>query len=282
MAELREIRKEKVESDPDRAPGSKLDRRRAGRRKGIYILPNLLTTACLFSGFFAIVQATKGQYEIAAIAIFVAMVMDGLDGRVARLTETSSDFGVEYDSLADMVAFGLTPALVVYEWSLHSLGKLGWLAAFLYVAATALRLARFNTQKVADKRYFQGLPSPAAAAVLAAFVWLMESYQLGNKQLAILALIVTVATALAMVSNIGYRSFKDLDLKDKVPFIGLIFLVFTFVIIAFDPPLVLFVIFGGYFLSGIVELLMRMRSQDPKLAAKWWKSATKENPNEPD
>ena len=282
MADLREIGKRNTDSEADPAPTSKQGRGRGVHRKGIYILPNLLTTAGLFSGFFAIVQATKGQYEIAAIAIFIAMIMDGLDGRVARMTETSSDFGVEYDSLTDMVAFGLTPALVIYEWSLSSLGKLGWLAAFLYVAATALRLARFNTQKVADKRYFQGLPSPAAAAVLAAFVWLMESYQLGNKQLAILALVVTVATALAMVSNIGYRSFKDLDLKDKVPFVGLIFLVFTFVIIAFDPPLVLFVIFGGYFLSGIVGMLMRMRRNGSKGAGKWWKAATGESRNGPD
>ncbi len=276
MADLREIGTTNRQAGTEGGHASKQLRRRGVHRKGIYILPNLLTTAGLFSGFFAIVQATKGQYEIAAIAIFVAMIMDGLDGRVARLTETSSDFGVEYDSLTDMVAFGLTPALVIYEWSLSSLGKLGWLAAFLYVAATALRLARFNTQKVVDKRYFQGLPSPAAAAVLAAFVWLMESYQLGNKQLAVLALIVTVSTALAMVSNIGYRSFKDLDLKDKVPFIALIFLVFTFVIVAFDPPLVLFVIFGGYFLSGIIGMLVRLRRDGSKGVGRWWKVATSE------
>ncbi len=281
MAELRKIRRPQrngSEAEPDADDGPQ---RRGVRGKGIYILPNLLTTAGLFSGFFAIVQATQGRYEIAAIAIFVAMIMDGLDGRVARLTGTSSDFGVEYDSLTDMVAFGLTPALVMYEWSLHSLGKLGWLAAFLYVAATALRLARFNTQKTADKSYFQGLPSPAAAAVLAAFVWLMESYQLGNKQLAFLALFVTVAVALCMVSNIPYRSFKDLDLKDKVPFIGLIFLVFTFVVVAFDPPLVLFVIFGGYFLFGLFEWLMRVWRHEPGTAARWWHSTAGRDRNDP-
>ncbi len=235
-------------------------------RKGIYILPNLFTTAGLFAGFYAIVQATKGQFETAAIAVFIAMVMDTLDGRVARLTSTSSDFGVEYDSLVDMVAFGLTPALVMYEWSLTHNGKLGWLVAFLYVAAAALRLARFNTQKVMDRRYFQGMPSPAAAALLAASVWVMESYGLQGKGMQGLALVLTFATAAAMVSNIRYRSFKDLDLKGKVPFVALLALVLGFVLIAFDPPRVLFVLFFGYFLSGPVMVLVdrrrRGRAQD--------------------
>ncbi len=230
-------------------------------RKGIYILPNLFTTAGLFAGFYAIVQATKGQFETAAIAVFIAMVMDGLDGRVARLTNTSSDFGVEYDSLVDMICFGLTPALVMYEWALMESGKLGWLAAFLYVAAAALRLARFNAQKVADKRFFQGLPSPAAAALLAALVWVMDTYGLQGKTMQVIGLVLTVSTAVAMVSNIRYRSFKDFDLKGKVPFVSLLALVLAFVLIAFDPPRVLFVIFFGYFLSGPVMRLLALRRQ---------------------
>ena len=231
-------------------------------RKGIYILPNLFTTAGLFAGFYAIVQATKGDFATAAIAIFIAMVMDVLDGRVARLTSTSSDFGIEYDSLVDMISFGLTPALVMYEWALTHTGKLGWLVAFLYVAAAALRLARFNTQKVIDKRYFQGLPSPAAAALLAATVWTMETYGLQGKGMQGLALVLTIAAAAAMVSNVRYRSFKDLDLKGKVPFVALLALVMGFVLIAFDPPRVLLVLFCGYFLSGpIMSLLAARRRQ---------------------
>jgi CDP-diacylglycerol--serine O-phosphatidyltransferase len=228
-------------------------------RRGIYILPNLMTTGGLFAGFFAIVQSTKGNFEAAAIAIFVAMVMDGLDGRIARMTNTSSDFGMEYDSLVDVIAFGLTPALVIYEWALINMGKLGWLAAFVYVAATALRLARFNTQKVYDKRYFLGLPSPSAAALIAAWVWVMESYgmQLGSMQ--IMSWFLTVAVAMAMVSNLKYRSFKDLDLKGKVPFVALIVVVFVFTLVAFDPPRVLFAGFFTYFLSGPVTTLLRWR-----------------------
>lgn len=231
-------------------------------RKGIYILPNLFTTASLFAGFYAIVQANKGQFETAAIAIFIAMVMDGLDGRVARLTSTSSDFGVEYDSLVDMISFGLTPALVMYEWALMHTGKLGWLVAFLYVAAAALRLARFNTQKVRDKRYFLGMPSPAAAALLAAFVWVMDTHGVQGRGMQGLALMLTFATAAAMVSNIRYRSFKDLDLKGKVPFVALLIVVLVFVLIAFDPPRVLFVLFCGYFLSGPFNgLVNRLRKR---------------------
>src|ERR1017187_1433171 len=147
------------------------------RRRGIYILPNLFTTGALFAGFYAIVQAMNGQFAEAGVAIFVAMVLDGLDGRVARLTRTQSAFGAEYDSLSDMVSFGAAPALVVYEWALRGMGKLGWIAAFIYVAAAALRLARFNTMlEVADQRYFQGLPSPSAAALVAGFVWIIDDY----------------------------------------------------------------------------------------------------------
>ena len=234
--------------------------RRPGRR-GIYILPNLFTTAGLFFGFFAIIQATKGKFELAALAIFIAMVMDGLDGRIARMTNTTSDFGAEYDSLVDVIAFGLTPALVMYEWVLGGMGKLGWLAAFVYVAATALRLARFNTQKAADKRFFQGLPSPAAAAVLAAWVWMMDEYGFQGVAVNAVSWLVTVGTAAAMVSNVKYYSFKDLDLKGKIPFVKLLIIVLAFVLIALDPPRMLFLIFFGYFVSGFLQRFLLLKKE---------------------
>lgn len=241
-------------SSNDNEAGSK----RPGTR-GIYILPNLFTTACLFFGFFAIIQATKGRFELSALAVFIAMVMDGLDGRIARMTNTTSDFGAEYDSLADVIAFGLTPALVMYEWVLGGMGKLGWLAAFVYVAATALRLARFNTQKAADKRFFQGLPCPAAAAVLAAWVWMMDTYGFQGTTVNVVSWLVTVGAAAAMVSNIKYYSFKDLDLKGKIPFVKLLIIVLAFVLIALDPPRMLFLIFFGYFVSGFFHRFLNMR-----------------------
>jgi CDP-diacylglycerol--serine O-phosphatidyltransferase len=242
--------KDQIENSPgdDDTPAT----RRPGRR-GIYILPNLFTTAGLFFGFFAIIQATKGRFELAAMAVFIAMIMDALDGRIARMTNTTSDFGVEYDSLADVIAFGLTPALVAYEWILGGMGKLGWLAAFVYVAATALRLARFNTQKVTDKRFFQGLPCPAAAAVIAAWVWMMYEYELQGAAVSWMTWVITVSTAAAMVSNIRYHSFKNLDLKGKIPFVKLLVVVLAFVLIALDPPRMLFLIFFGYFLSGFFQ-----------------------------
>ncbi|MBA3582220.1 MAG: CDP-diacylglycerol--serine O-phosphatidyltransferase [Gammaproteobacteria bacterium] len=229
------------------------------RSHGIYLLPNLFTTAGLFSGFYAIVAATQGRFEAAAIAIFAAMILDGIDGRVARLTNTTSDFGAEYDSLADMVSFGLAPALVMYEWALFSMhdwgwqhwSKVGWLAAFIYVAAAALRLARFNTQVgKADKRFFQGLASPAAAAIMVGLVWL--GYDLGYKgsELAGLACITTVVVGLLMVSNFSYYSFKDLGSKNRVPLTAMLAVVFVYVCIAFDPPKVLFTFFVLYMLSG--------------------------------
>jgi len=233
------------------------DRGGVGRRS-IYFLPNLITTAALYFGFFAIVQATKGNFELSASAVFAAMVLDALDGRVARLTNTSSDFGAEYDSLSDVIAFGLAPALVVYEWALYSMNKLGWLVAFIYVACTALRLARFNIRAVMDKRYFQGLPSPAGAAVLAAWVWLIESYDFDAIYLQYVTWILTLCVAGAMVSNIKFRSFKDMDLKERVPFIALLAVVLFFVLLAFDPPLVLFVIFFAYFISGPIMKAMRI------------------------
>ena len=241
-----------------KSPGSK-------RRRGIYLLPNLFTTACLFSGFYSIVSAMAGKFEMAAIAIFIAMIMDGLDGRVARMTNTQSDFGAEYDSLADMVAFGLAPALVVFEWSLSSMGKLGWLAAFIYTASTALRLARFNTQVgIADKNYFQGLASPAAAAVVSGMIWVIQDYQLVAADFTIPAMIITVCVGLLMVSNIRYNSFKGLDLKSRVPFVSMLAVVLVFVFISFDPPLVLFTVFMGYALSGPVLTLKDIRQRRAK------------------
>lgn len=229
-------------------------------RRGIYLLPNLFTTAALFAGFYAIVAAMADRYEAAAVAIFVAMVLDGVDGRVARITNTQSAFGAEYDSLSDMVSFGAAPALVVYQWALVDMGKLGWLAAFFYAAATALRLARFNTQVgTADKRYFQGLPCPLAAAVVAGLVWFATDYGWEGEGVIPVAFAITVVTGLLMVSNIRYNSFKELDLKGRVPFISVLVVVLVFVFISSDPPLVLFALSVVYMLSGPVLTLVSVR-----------------------
>lgn len=232
-------------------------------QRGIYLLPNLLTTAALFAGFYAIVAAMKGLFDTAAIAIFVAMMADGLDGRVARLTNTQSAFGAQYDSLSDLVAFGVAPALVIYSWSLSSLLKLGWLAAFIYVAATALRLARFNTQ-VSDKRYFQGLPCPAAAGVVASTVWLCSGYGLPGQPIAVPVMVMIVLVATLMVSMIRYTSFKSIDFKGKVPFLTVVVAVFVIAAIALQPAEILFTLFTTYMISGpVVTLwyLRRMRRQ---------------------
>ena len=223
------------------------------RPKGIYILPNLFTTASLFAAFYAIIQSTVGNFGNAAIAVIVAAVLDMLDGRVARMTNTASDFGKEYDSLVDLVAFGLAPALILFEWGLQSLGKAGWLVAFTYVATTALRLARFNTQEVPSKRYFQGLPCPAAAVLLAAAVWTAESYLLAGRAFTVAGFILMALLAFAMVSAMPYRSFKDLDLKHRVPFVAVLALVLVFVLISFDPPAILLAIFSVYASSGAVS-----------------------------
>lgn len=242
--------------------------RGSSRRKGIYILPNLLTTAGLFFGFYAIVLSTQGDFETAAIAVFVAMLMDGADGRVARITNTTSDFGKEYDSLVDMISFGLTPALVIHEWALFAGGKLGWAVAFTYVAATALRLARFNTQDVQDEGYFQGLPCPAAAALLAAFVWVLDSQGFRGEDLVWPSMLLTIAAAMAMVCNIKYRSFKDFDLKGRIPFVGLIVLVLIYVLVSLSPPRVLFLCAFGYFLSGpaMTALHYRRKRKERRVA----------------
>ena len=230
--------------------------RLAYRRRGIYLLPNLFTIAGLFAGFYAIVTAMEGYFNYAAVAIFVAMIMDFFDGRVARLTNTQSAFGAELDSLSDMVSFGVAPALVIYSWSLEGLGKLGWLAAFIFAAAGALRLARFNTQVlVADKRYFQGLPIPAAAGVLASMVWLCVDSEILGDVVSMITAVLAILIAILMVSNVRYYSFKELDLKGRVPFVAILLVVLAFVGISLDPPKILFLIFFCYALSGPVLTL---------------------------
>ena len=230
------------------------------RRRSIYLLPNLFTTAALFAGFYAIVQAMNGKFEYAAVAIFIAMVLDGLDGRVARLTHTQSEFGAEYDSLSDMVSFGVAPSILVYEWAFRDLGKWGWFAAFIYCAGAALRLARFNTNiDVVDKRFFQGLPSPAAAALVAGFVWVMLDNNFTGFELRWYAACLTVFAGLSMVSNLKYYSFKSFNMRKSVPFIVIFLFVLFFIFLAQNPPLNLFLLFMGYCLSGYVMMLQRFR-----------------------
>ncbi len=230
------------------------------QRRGIYLLPNLFTTASLFAAFYAIIAAINGRFEVAAATIFIAMVLDGADGRIARMTNTQSAFGAEYDSLADVIAFGLSPAIIVYQWSLNGMGKLGWLAAFLYAAATALRLARFNTQiGVADKRYFQGLPCPMAAAVVAGFIWVCTDNGISGADVAPLAFVVSILSGVLMVSNVRFHSFKELDLRGRVPFVAALVVVLVFVLVFSDPPLVLFVLALGYALSGPIITLLYIR-----------------------
>jgi len=233
-----------------------------GFERGIYLLPNLMTTAALFAGFYAVVAGIQGEFLEGAIAIFVAMVFDGLDGRVARMTNSSSAFGAEYDSLADMVSFGVAPALLMYQWALHDFDKFGWLVAFIYTAGAALRLARFNTQVgIADKRYFQGLPSPAAAAVVAGLIWVVESNQLHDPYLPMFALFLTLFSGLMMVSNSRYHSFKELNLKGKVPFITLLLAVLVMVVITIKPALMLFSIVFIYAFSGPLLTLITLRQR---------------------
>jgi CDP-diacylglycerol--serine O-phosphatidyltransferase len=223
------------------------------RRRGIYLLPNLFTTAALFAGFYAIVQAMNLRFDQAAVAIFVAMVLDGLDGRVARLTRTQSAFGAEYDSLSDMVSFGAAPALIVYEWALKGMGKLGWIAAFVYVAGAALRLARFNTMlDVADKHWFTGMPSPAAAALVAGLVWIIDDNSIDPATLKWWIWSVTVFAGLTMVSNVRYYSFKTINLKRSVPFLAIFVVVLLIALVSYQPPIVLFAGFVAYALSGYV------------------------------
>jgi CDP-diacylglycerol---serine O-phosphatidyltransferase len=237
------------------------------RGRGVYLLPNAFTTANLLAGFFAIVQAMEGNFAMAAVAIFVAMVLDSLDGRVARLTNTQSAFGEQYDSMSDMVSFGAAPALVIYEWSLRGMGKLGWLAAFIYVAGAAVRLARFNTNiNVVDKRFFQGLPSPAAAAMVAGLVWLMTDLrearwiEATGTDLRWVAWALTVYAGLTMVSNAPFYSFKDINLRRTVPYMVVPGVILAFVLVTYDPPVVLFSLFLVYGLSGYALWAWRWRN----------------------
>jgi len=224
------------------------------KKKGIYLLPNLLTTAGLFSGFYAIVMSMNNHFESAAIAIFVAMIFDGLDGRVARITNTQSDFGAEYDSMADMVSFGVAPALVAYNYGLADLGKIGWLAAFIYVAGAALRLARFNTQiGTADKRFFQGLASPAAAALVAGMVWVGVDYDVTGAEYGLVVAIITGCSGLLMISNFKYNSFKEVDWHGKVPFVAILVVLLIFIIVSTAPSLVLFLVFILYAIAGPIN-----------------------------
>ncbi len=236
-------------------------------RKGVYLLPNLVTTAALFSGFYGILAGVNGQFESAAIAVFVAMILDGLDGRVARWTNTQSEFGEQYDSLSDLVSFGLAPALIMYLWALvHmrevsvSWGKFGWMAAFIYVACAALRLARFNVQiEEVDKKYFIGLPSPAAAGIMVGMIWMLNDLDVDGKAIQIPALIMTIVAGLLMVSNVKYNSFKDFDAKSKVPHLTILGIVLAFAFIQVDPPKVLFAIFFIYSMSGPINWLRDRR-----------------------
>lgn len=228
------------------------------RRRGIYLLPNLFTTAALFSGFFSVVAALNGNFGSAAIAIFVSMVLDGFDGRVARMTNTQSAFGEEYDSLADMLSFGVAPAIVAFAWILQDIGNPGWIAAFVYVAGAALRLARFNVQiGSTDKKWFIGLPSPSAAAVVAGFVWTFHSFEATAFGFKVLMAIIVAAVGILMVSNIRYYSFKEVDFKSPVPFVALLAIVLAFVLISVEPAIMLLLLFGSYAASGPILAIMR-------------------------
>jgi len=224
------------------------------RRRGIYLLPNLFTTAALFFGFYAIVQAMNSRFEAAAIAIFVAMVLDGLDGRIARMTHTTSDFGAQYDSLSDMVSFGAAPALVMYEWALKDMGKLGWIAAFVYCVGAALRLARFNTNiDVVDKRYFQGMPSPMAAAFVAGLVWVFDDLGIDRELwLSVIAWVFTMYAGITMVSNVPFYSFKEFNMKKAVPFWVVAVFAAALGVVSLKPSVVLFLLVFGYGVSGYV------------------------------
>ncbi|PMR75879.1 CDP-diacylglycerol--serine O-phosphatidyltransferase [Billgrantia endophytica] len=232
------------------------------RRKGIYLLPNLFTTSALFAGFFSVVAGINGDFTAAAVAIFIAMVLDGLDGRVARMTNTQSAFGAEYDSLSDMVSFGVAPALVAFTWILQDIGKTGWVVAFLYVACAALRLARFNVQiGSTDKKWFIGLPSPSAAAFVAASVWTFHSFDADAVGFKVLMLLVVAAAGVLMVSNIRYYSFKEIDLKGPVPFVVLLAIVLGFVVISVQPSVMLLLLFSAYVASGPAMAIMRKIKQ---------------------
>jgi CDP-diacylglycerol---serine O-phosphatidyltransferase len=239
---------------------------RTVRRQGIYLLPNLFTTGALFAGFYAVIAAMRGNFEAAAIAIFFALVFDGLDGRIARLTNTSSKFGAEYDSLSDMVSFGVAPALVMFSWALGGLGKLCWSAAFIYVACAALRLARFNTQiDDTDKNYFTGLASPAAACIIASMVWVCHDLGLVGEnlphELAIIVGLLTATVGFLMVANFPYYSFKGIDFRGRVPFVVIFLVVLVFGLVTVDPPSIFLITFLAYAASGPILAIHRWRKK---------------------
>ncbi len=255
------------------------------RRKGIYILPNLFTLAALFSGFYAIVMAINGRFDQSAMGVFSAMIFDSLDGRVARMTNTQSAFGEQMDSLADMVSFGAAPALIVYVWALKELGRWGWIAAFVYCACAALRLARFNVNTaVVDKRYFQGLPSPAAAALVMGFIWLMTDNgvqrgiggHLSWPQASWIAFAITLYAGLTMVTNVPFYSFKDVQARQSVPFVVLVLIALGIAVINIDPPSVLFMVFACYGLSGYALYAWRKSKGQPVSVI----SVSKDEPDE--
>jgi CDP-diacylglycerol---serine O-phosphatidyltransferase len=227
-------------------------------RKGIYVLPNLFTLAALFGGFYAIVMAMNNQYESAVIGVFASMVLDSLDGRVARMTNTQTEFGAQMDSLADMVSFGAAPALITYEWVLKDLGRWGWFAAFVYCACAALRLARFNVNtSVVDKRFFQGMPSPAAAAFVMGFVWLITVLEIDRADVAWVCFSFCLYAGLTMVSNVPFYSFKDFQMRKSVPFAVIVSIALVIAVINIHPPIVLFALFLAYALSGYVVYAWR-------------------------
>ncbi|MFK5948546.1 MAG: CDP-diacylglycerol--serine O-phosphatidyltransferase [Methylococcales bacterium] len=238
------------------------EKKRSIRQRGIYLLPNLFTTGAMFAGFYSITSALDGRFETSAISMFVAMILDGLDGRVARMTNTQSEFGVQYDSLSDMVSFGVAPGVVMYIWAFGSLGKLGLFAAFVHTAGGALRLARFNTQvEIADRRYFQGLPSPAAAAILAGALWISVELGYDVESIKYGILVLTICTGLLMVSNFRYSSFKEIDLKGRVPFVVAIVVMLGVGFVMAQAEIMLFVIALGYAISGPVITLLMLRKK---------------------
>ncbi|MGJ8664163.1 MAG: CDP-diacylglycerol--serine O-phosphatidyltransferase [Marinicella sp.] len=252
---------------------TKLD---TAKQKGIYLLPNLFTTGAMFAGYYSIIAGIQGKFEIACFCIFIAALLDALDGRVARLTNTQSEFGEQYDSLSDLVSFGVAPSLLTFNWSLYHLstvhpvlGKIGWLAAFIYAVSGALRLARFNTQiGVVDKAYFQGLPSPAAAAVVTSFVWICVDMELNGADLKYITLPVTIIAGLLMVSRFRYYSFKTIPFRENVSFIWILLLVLVFVLLTIKTAWVLFVVFTAYAISGIIITMVSIKRKRANKSSK--------------
>ena len=254
--------------------------RSANRGAAIYILPNLFTTIGLFAGFYAVVAAVNGQFEIASIAILVAGVLDGLDGRVARITNTESAFGAQYDSMTDMVAFGIAPSLLVYKWTLFQFGKVGWMLAFLYAAAVAIRLARFNVESgKVSKRYFRGLSSPPSAGLIIAMVWVGEVYGMQGVGSGLFAALVTFVAAGLMVSNVPYFSFKDVDLRSRVSVFYVVLFAFCLALFFTNPPLVLFLISFTYALVGalVMPLVRRRRRRRGSVSSDTTEAASQAN-----